>query len=220
MTFFPRLEILPEAQRKIWTNLAEVPRHFVLYGVTGLALRLGHRTSVDFDFFSSEPVIPETLLDNLALLKNAKVLQLSAQTLTVLVNLESPVKLSFFGGLTLGRVGVPEQTADGVMHVASLLDIAGTKAAVVYLRAESKDYLDILALTEAGMSLSVLMAAARALYGERYNPILTAKALSHFSGGDLAQLTPNQRDQLAGLVSQQSFRLEEMARISDRLSPG
>jgi len=38
--------------------LAGVPPHFILYGGTALALRLGHRESVDFDFFSSETVIP------------------------------------------------------------------------------------------------------------------------------------------------------------------
>ena len=54
MTFVPRLDILPDEQRALWPALARVPRSFVLYGGTALALRLGHRTSVDFDFFSSE----------------------------------------------------------------------------------------------------------------------------------------------------------------------
>ncbi|MBM3882870.1 MAG: hypothetical protein FJ387_24630 [Verrucomicrobia bacterium] len=34
--------------------LGTVPEPFILYGGTGLALRLGHRTSVDFDFFCFE----------------------------------------------------------------------------------------------------------------------------------------------------------------------
>lgn len=50
--FHPKLEILPRAQKELWPKLAELPQHFVLYGGTGLALRLGHRVSIDFDFFS------------------------------------------------------------------------------------------------------------------------------------------------------------------------
>jgi hypothetical protein len=57
-TFAPRLDILPEPQRKLWPELAAVPRRFVLYGGTAIVLRLGHRASVDFDFFSSIPFTP------------------------------------------------------------------------------------------------------------------------------------------------------------------
>ena len=34
MTFAPRLDILPPAQRALWPELAAVPRSFVLYGGT------------------------------------------------------------------------------------------------------------------------------------------------------------------------------------------
>jgi len=50
--FAPRLNILPPAQRSLWPHLVQVPGHFVLYGGTAIALRLGHRQSIDFDFFS------------------------------------------------------------------------------------------------------------------------------------------------------------------------
>ena len=183
--FEPKLEILLSPQKLLWPSLAEVPSHFVLYGGTGLALRLGHRLSEDFDFFSSEPVYPDVLLKDLSFLNNSKVIQNVRQTLTVMVNPEAPVKVSFFGAIGLGRVGEPEKTPDGVMNVASLLDIAGTKAAVIYQRAESKDYIDLLAILSTGLSLSVIMGAARAIYGEQYNPMLTVKSLTHFDDGDL-----------------------------------
>jgi hypothetical protein len=87
-----------------------------------------------------------------------------------------PVKLSFFGGISMGRFGTPEETPDGVLSVASLLDLAGTKAKVVLQRPESKDYLDLLAIFKSGINLSQAMAAARALYGEQYNPMLRVDA--------------------------------------------
>ncbi len=215
----PRLEILPAAQRALWPRLVQVPRHFVLYGGTALALRLGHRASLDFDFFTSESVRPNELLTQLEFLKDAKVLQTASHTLTVAVDCGSPVKVSFFGGLRLGRVGEPDRTPDGVLSVASLLDLAGTKAAVIYQRAESKDYLDLLAILDSGISLSLAMAAARAIYGEQYNPMLTVKSLSYFGDGDLSKLTETQKAQLARLASSQGLDLPALPRRSETLSP-
>ena len=62
MSDFPRLDILPAAQCTLWPKLAEVRRHsFVLYGGTAVALYLGHRESVDFDFFTHQTFQPEEL---------------------------------------------------------------------------------------------------------------------------------------------------------------
>jgi hypothetical protein len=52
--FEPKAAILPQAQQEIWPLLAPAAAlSFVLYGGTAVALYLGHRTSVDFDFFRS-----------------------------------------------------------------------------------------------------------------------------------------------------------------------
>ncbi|QQO57451.1 MAG: hypothetical protein N838_32975 [Thiohalocapsa sp. PB-PSB1] len=44
------LSILPASQLALWPTLAQVPKRLVLYGGTAIALRLGHRQSVDFGF--------------------------------------------------------------------------------------------------------------------------------------------------------------------------
>ncbi len=214
----PHFDLLPLAQRKLWPALVEVPRHFVLYGGTALALRLGHRDSVDFDFFSSQTIVPAELLGGLALLREAKILQNTSQTLTVAIQRQGTIKLSFFGGLSIGRVGEPEATADGVLRVASLLDLAGTKAAVITQRAEAKDYLDLLAIINSGLSLAHAMAAAQALYGETYNPMITVKSLTYFGDGDLHKLTAEQRNQLTQIASRLPDSLPEVPRLSGSLS--
>jgi hypothetical protein len=48
--FDPRMDILPPAQRELWLALAAVPPEFVLDRGTALALHLGRRESVDFDY--------------------------------------------------------------------------------------------------------------------------------------------------------------------------
>jgi hypothetical protein len=64
-TFEPRLDILPESQRRLRPELDAVPSEFVLCGGTGLAVQLGHRVSEVFDFFSSVGFDPESLRSRL-----------------------------------------------------------------------------------------------------------------------------------------------------------
>jgi len=60
------MEIMPVAQRQLWLELRPAAQFgFVLYGGTAIALRLGHRTSVDFDFFSENPLNREAIRDAL-----------------------------------------------------------------------------------------------------------------------------------------------------------
>ncbi|HEX9046303.1 MAG TPA: nucleotidyl transferase AbiEii/AbiGii toxin family protein [Verrucomicrobiae bacterium] len=214
----PRLDILPPPQRDLWPHLAEIPEHFVLYGGTGLALRLGHRQSVDFDFFTSENVTPAELLKSLSFLQGSKILQNTSQTLTVAVarpGQKDLVKFSFFGGLTsLGRVGEPDRTADNILTVASLPDLAGTKAAVITQRAEAKDYLDLLAIVKNGITLPDAMAAATAIYGNQYNAMMTVKSLAYFADGDVEKLTAQQKDECCKLS--QSVNLRQLPIINRR----
>lgn len=153
MIFAPKLPALPAAQRALWTELKQVPARFVLYGGTALALRLGHRKSEDFDFFADAPVNPDELLQKVTFLRGATVRQKAPNTLTAHVDRDGPVKLSFFG-LTLRRVGEPEETSDGTLRVATLRDIAGCKMAVIQTRSEAKDYLDVFALLQQGLGVA------------------------------------------------------------------
>lgn len=218
----PHFEVLPPPQKRLWPELAGVPDYFVLYGGTALGLRLGHRQSVDFDFFTSNTVVPEQLLHTIPFLNQAKILQNTGQTLTVSVNRNGPVKVSFFGGLQLGRVAAYDRTPDDVVYVASLLDLAGTKAAVITQRAEAKDYIDLLALIQAGVTLPQAMAAAYAIYGEQYNPMLTVKSLTYFLDGDLPSLSPEQQRQCRRIAEAHKFAdpLPVIPRQADRLNNG
>jgi len=196
----PRLDILPPPQRTLWSELTEVPAGFVLYGGTALALRLGHRTSEDFDFFSNEGFRPDDLERQVPFLAGASRLQSSPNTLVVQVDRNGPVKLSFFGGLSLRRVRDPELAEGPGLLVASLLDLAATKVKVVQDRAEAKDYLDISRLLEEGIELSQALGAAQAVYGESFNPLLSLKALTFFRDGDLRALPESVQSKLTQAV--------------------
>lgn len=201
--FKPRLDILAPPQRRLWDALASIPAEFVLYGGTALALRFGHRQSVDFDFFGSRTFEPRALTASLPLLAGATLTQQAPNTLGVIVDRGGPVKLSFFGVPELARLQPPAIAPDNGLQVASLLDLAGTKASVVQQRAEAKDYIDIDAiLTDGRVDLPTALAAAQAIHGPQFNPLLTLKALSFFEDGDLHRLADATKDRLAAAARQ------------------
>jgi hypothetical protein len=201
--FQPALDILPAAQRSLWADLSCVPRDFVLYGGTALALRLAHRISEDFDFFSLQPFAPDDLERRMALLRGAERLQSAPNTLVSRVEHDAgAVKLAFFGGLHLRRVEDPEPAVGNGVHVAALLDLAATKVKAVQDRAEAKDYLDVDRLLSAGVDLSRALGAARAVYGDSFNPLLSAKALCYFADGNLESLPAAVQARLTAAASQ------------------
>lgn len=201
MAFAPRLDILPRPQRLIWPELQAVSRGFVLYGGTAVALHLGHRTSVDFDFFSSNDIDVDECLSGLSHLGDRDVLQAARNTVTVLVDREGPIKLSFFGGINTGRVDTPLLTEDSVMLVASRRDLLAHKLKTVYQRVEAKDYIDVAALLRAGESLRDGLEGALAFWPDL--PVQDVlRALCYFQEGDFAALG---RDDRAILVHAARF---------------
>ncbi len=199
VSFTPNLSILPPPQLRLWPELDSTPDHFTLYGGTALALRLGHRVSVDFDFFSSQSFDPDRLAESTPYLKDAERVQVDSNTLTCRVDRDGPILVSFFGGLGLGQVAAREGVEGRSLSVASLLDIAGTKVAVIQKRAEMKDYLDIDALLQHGVELPTMLAAGRVVYGQSFNPMISLKALSYFE--DVPKLPQEVLNRLLAVVA-------------------
>lgn len=197
--FTPNLTMLPLAQRKLWPELAATPDTFTLYGGTALVLRLGHRLSVDFDFFSNASFDPDDLACTLPYLKDAERIQVAPNTLTCRVDRGGPVLISFFGGLGLGQVAPRDQVIETLLHVAAPVDIAGTKVAVLQKRAEVKDYIDMDALLRHGIDLPIALAAGTVVYGASFNPIITLKALSYYD--DVPTLPVDIRARLSAAIA-------------------
>jgi hypothetical protein len=196
-----QIGILPERQRALWPLLKPAAAlGFVLYGGTAVALRLGHRQSIDFDFFSEHSLDPNVLYDEMPFLRDAQVIQQSPDTLTVLAQVPEasgvPVKISFFGPIRTGRVGVPQFTDDGILQIASPEDLFATKVKVLLQRVEAKDYRDIAAMLSAGQDLAKALGGAKAMYGYTFQPSESLKAMTYFEGGDLQSLSRQEREVL------------------------
>ena len=150
-----------------------------------------------FDFFSRSPFDPAVLGRDIAYLAGAEPVRIDSYTLTCSVERGGPV--SFFGNLGLGEAA-PREIAEGSrVHVASLLDIAGTKALSVQQRAQARDYLYTDTLIRCGIGVPQLLAAGSAIYGRSsFNPLIALKTLSYF--GDVPSLPAEVQNRLGAAV--------------------
>jgi hypothetical protein len=186
--FEPKIGTLPKAQQEIWPQLAPATGlSLVLYGGTAVALYLGHRISVDFDFFGSAPLNKKAVEESFAFMRGVQTVQESENTLVVAAQMPSgPVKVSFFGGVAIGRINAPNQTNDTKLLVASMEDLFVTKLKAILDRAEAKDYRDLAAMLTAGVSLEKTLGSFAKMYDKDAG--LPLRAMGFFKDGDLPSL--------------------------------
>lgn len=185
------LDILPPAQLKLWPLLIKIPVNYILYGGTAIALQLGHRISVDFDFFSDAPLNKNDLLNSFPLLAQHPLVQPEINTINSFIELpEGIVKLQFLTGLgnRQKRIEPPLVAEDNQLKIASLRDLFATKLNTIQHRAECKDYIDIDALIRSGLSLAEGLGCAVAVYGKQFDPATSLRALCSYRDGDLNEL--------------------------------
>jgi hypothetical protein len=172
---------------------------------------------MDFDFFGNRPLDPMLLVPAVPFLAGAVVTQRAPNTFSCTVDRGGVIQVSFFGLPDLPRLAPPLIAPDNGLQVASLLDLAGTKASVVQVRAEAKDYIDIDALLNDGrIDLPMALAAGRAIYGASFNPQNTLKALSYFEDGNLRRLSRQVRDRLARAAREVDLDRLPVIAVADR----
>lgn len=174
----------------------------MLYGGTSIALRLGHRESVDFDFFSARSFEPDELVREIPFLAEPKTVSQSQRN-TYSVALAGPqgeTKLSFFGDINFGQFLPPEPCEANGIKLASLEDMLVMKLKVIHARVAVKDYLDIVAMLRAGLSLVEGLGRLEAMFPETVNAAMTLQALVYFKGGDLDALPWEAKETLIDAV--------------------
>ena len=133
-----RFDAVPQSVRELLVRLAshEALQNFALGGGTSLALRLGHRWSVDLDFFTVGKFSSEDLFSELAL-DLATVIGRADNSLTVDVG---GVKLDLLRHAY--KTLEPADCIDGVTLV-SLPDLAAMKLNAIANRGSKKDFFDL-----------------------------------------------------------------------------
>lgn len=114
---------------------------FALGGGTSLALRMGHRISVDLDFFTEAVFSPEELFEEIAL-ADATIIKNARNTLALNAN---GVKVEFLRHAY--PVLAPVENMDGI-RMLSLPDVAAMKLKAIANRGSKKDFYDVVELLE------------------------------------------------------------------------
>lgn len=195
-------DILDEKRLAILPLLKDLKKDFYLAGGTALALQIGHRDSVDFDFFSQDDVDTKKLFEYLQKIfqgHHLHKIQEEANTLTVLV--DSSIKISFFAhAAKLVKEVVEEES----LSLASMEDIACMKLSAITSRATSKDYIDIYFLLR-HVSLSGMLEFLRIKYPE-LETNLVLKSLVYFDDVTLEKIRFKHDHEVAFEVVQDALR--------------
>jgi hypothetical protein len=177
------LEVLTADQVAVLDELKRVPDvgEFYLAGGTALALRHGHRRSVDFDFFRSDAFDGHALRTRLdAAFDAIEWLPSSEHTLQLRI---ARVSTSFFR-LPYPLLEPTEPTGWG-FGLASDADIAAMKLEAVAGRGSRKDFVDLRLLCKAGLRLEEVFSFFERKYGakrtDRYHRL---RALAFFDDAE------------------------------------
>jgi hypothetical protein len=138
----PHWEVVPSLLRELLVEVGQEPfsRRFYLAGGTALALRLGHRVSVDLDFFSqTDELLDESRVEIVVALRKRRVVRVREDVVgNLLLEIEG-FHVGFFGyGYALLE---PPDEVTGV-RVASLADVGLMKLDAIADRGARKDFYD------------------------------------------------------------------------------
>jgi predicted nucleotidyltransferase component of viral defense system len=166
--------ILTDEMQKIYSKLGEFRDDFYLAGGTGLALLVGHRASVDFDFFSDKP-IKKTLLKKIEETFSRFRIQIILNTSNELTVIIDNTKITF---LYYPFSQVLQLETDNGIQILSIKEILATKAYSVGRRGVYKDYVDLyVGLNENLITLSEILDIAKKKYGLVFNDRLFLEQL-------------------------------------------
>ncbi|MFH1452554.1 MAG: nucleotidyl transferase AbiEii/AbiGii toxin family protein [Armatimonadota bacterium] len=150
-----------------------------LAGGTALALQIGHRISVDFDFFSEKEFIPEVFSEELSKVGLFEVDQLDKGT--VLGRFEG-IKFSIFNYKY--PLLFPELKYLSV-NIADIREIAAMKINAIADRGFKRDFIDLYFICKSGHKLSELLNIYDKKYGKlSSNLIHIKKSLVFFDDAD------------------------------------
>lgn len=134
-------EILDEARRSLIPLLADFRGQFYLAGGTALALQIGHRDSVDFDFFS------ENGFDTIKLFAECEK-TFAGHALTKTQDEKDTLSVVIDRSVAISYMGFPYPLVEplvetSAMDLASIADIGCMKLSAITGRSTMKDYVDL-----------------------------------------------------------------------------
>lgn len=173
-------EIFPKHQQSLFDTLSgqDWIRLFYLAGGTSLALQIGHRRSIDFDFFTEGGFNTTQIISHLRNIGKFELFDRSEDTLNGSVN---DVQISFFSYKYPLLNNLHKHMK---LSIADMLDIALMKLEAISGRGSKKDFIDLYFLIE-HFSISELLRKYPQKYGvEISNHYHLLKSLVYFEDAE------------------------------------
>lgn len=201
-------EVLPEGWARAAQDLAARSglQGFYLAGGTGLALRLGHRRSVDLDLFREDEFESADLQNRLSGLPGLQIRQARRGTLHLTLHGTSVSFLHFPYPLLFPLAQF--QT----LRVADPRDLACTKVNAIATRGNRRDFVDLYVTAQEYGLAEILRWFEEKFRGTPFNRVHLYKALTYFEDAE-AQPMPDMLVPL-GWATVRSFFVSEVPRLS------
>ena len=167
---------------KLVEHLAFI-RNFYLAGGTGLALHLGHRFSIDLDFFSTDALaVGPDQRDAIRILLNSPSLTITYDTDGTFEASWREVGISFFR-LALYPLVQKPLLVEGIC-LATIQEIGAMKLAAIINRGTRKDLVDLYCILQF-ISLEEIFQVAAIKYAHVHSfPVSAVRAMAYFTDAE------------------------------------
>lgn len=174
-------ECLPQKGWKIVYSLKEVLKKYrmTLAGGTALALHLGHRISIDLDFFTDVTFNVESVITEIR--ETGYPFQIISEGEEYLIANVDGIKVSFF---KYDYLFMEEPFIYKRVRIAEILDIASMKVIAISQGGTKRDFIDLFFVLQDLPFHKVAVHMVRRFGKERINPIHSGKSLVYFSDAD------------------------------------
>jgi len=171
-------EALPPGTLGLLTALSADPAlsAFALAGGTSLALRFGHRLSIDLDFFTTETFEKERIIEALETTHQVAVKNINPAGIRAFIDRVNVDFVTYRYALL-----APPETFDGI-RLLSLRDVVGMKLSAITNRGAKKDFFDLHILI-----LKLGFPALVDIYRQKYpshDPLILLRSVSYFEDAE------------------------------------
>lgn len=174
-------KVLNKNQLKIIKSLSFLKGDFYLAGGTGLALQIGHRSSVDLDFYCLKHFLADKLLPDFQIRFERLAVRRAIKDTLILSVGETDLSF-FFYPYKLLKPPVQFET----INLASIEDVAAMKITAIIQRGRRRDFVDIYYLLDKYALKQIINFALKKYPG--FQEMMILKALIYFADAEEEEL--------------------------------
>ncbi len=179
----PHWDVVTPKMQRLLIYIGEQPfsHRFYLAGGTALSLQIGHRRSVDFDFFSTTDEVDEKSRDEIITGISSFPTEIIESVGGNLLMVVDGVRIGFFG---YGYPLVDEPIRCENVHLASIIDIGLMKCDALISRGSRKDFYDLFFISSSIELVDLLQLGEKKYPLFRDFPLMVLESMTLFDNAN------------------------------------